>query len=79
VDSFGRGGDGGTLIHTGASQWELLLFGGMTAPLGFWLWHGIGPRFGLGSANGRVDPTAVLVSSCLLALTVTVELCLYPL
>jgi hypothetical protein len=55
VDSFGRGGDGGTLIHSGAAQWELLLFGAIATPLGFWLWHGLGPYFGLGAAHGRVS------------------------
>ena len=44
VDSFGRGGDGGTLIRSGASQWELVLFGAVTIPFGFWLWHkGVSP------------------------------------
>src|SRR6266568_2885149 len=34
MDSFGRGGDGGTLIRNGAPQWELLLFGIVATPLG---------------------------------------------
>lgn len=79
VDSFGRGGDGGTLIHSGASQWELLLFGVVTIPLGFWLWHGLGPHFGLGEAHGQVSRGAVIASVCLLAVTVTSELLFYPL
>jgi hypothetical protein len=78
VDSFGRGGDGGTLIHHGAAQWELILFGSITAPVGFWLWHGLGPHFGLGSATGRVSRGAVAVSICLLAATVVTELVFYP-
>ena len=79
VDSFDRGGDGGTLIRSGAAQWELLLFGACTVPIGFWLWHGLGPHFGLGAAHGRVDRGAVLVSGCLLTLTVAAELIFYPL
>jgi len=78
VDSFERGGDGGTLIRTGASQWELLLFGVLTSPLGFWLWHGLGPHFGLGAARGRVNRRAVVTSVCLLAVTVAAELLIYP-
>ena len=78
VDSFGRGGDGGTLIRNGASQWELLAFGVVTIPIGFWFWHGLGPHFGLGVAHGRVSRGAVVISTCLLALTVVMELVFYP-
>jgi Peptidase M50B-like len=78
VDSFGRGGDGGTLIHGGASQWELVLFGIIAAPLGFWLWHGLGPHFGLGAARGRVNGWAVTVSVGLLVVTVLMELRFFP-
>jgi len=79
VDSFGRGGDGGTLIRTGASPWELLLFGVSTCSLGFWFWHGLGQHFGLGSARGRVSRGAAVASMCLLAVTVAAELRFYPL
>ena len=79
VDSFGRGGDGGTLIRSGASPWELWLFGVCTVPIGFWLWHRLGSHFGLGAANGRVSGRAVLASVVLLAVTVVGELLLYPL
>lgn len=79
IDSFGRGGDGGTLIRSGASQWELLLFGAVTIPLGFWLWHGLGPHFGLGAARGHVSRGAAAASLCLLAVTVGAELIFYPL
>jgi len=78
VDSFGRGGDGGTLIHSGAAQWELLLFGVVATPIGFWLWHGLGPHFGFGATQGRVNRMAVIVSTCLLAVLVVTELLLYP-
>ena len=79
VDSFGKGGDGGTLIRHGASQWELLLFGLVTTPIGFCLWHGLGPHFGMGSSRGRVNLSAVIVSSTLLAITIVTELSFYPL
>ena len=79
VDSFGRGGDGGTLIRLGAAQWELLIFGAITVPVGFWLWHGIGQHFGLGAAAGKVDRSAVIVAVCLLVVTIAVELALYGL
>ncbi|HWY74400.1 MAG TPA: M50 family metallopeptidase [Verrucomicrobiae bacterium] len=78
VDSFGGGGDGGSLIRFGASHWELLVFGAITMPLGFWQWHGIGPGFGLGAAQGRVSRAASVVSVFLLAATVAIELIFYP-
>jgi hypothetical protein len=78
VDSFGRGGDGGTLIRSGASQWELVLFGLITIPFGFWLWHSLGPHFGLGVARGRVDKGATVASLCLFAVTIILELFFYP-
>jgi hypothetical protein len=78
VDSFGRGGDGGTLIHNGASQWELILFGIIAAPLGFWLWHGLGRYFGLGAARRQVSHQAVAISLSLLVITVVMELLFFP-
>jgi hypothetical protein len=78
VDSFGRGGDGGTLIRSGASQWELLLFGIITIPFGFWLWHGLGSHFGLGMAQGNVSKKAVFTSFGLLLVTIVTELVFYP-
>jgi hypothetical protein len=34
-------GDGGALLRHGAPQWQLLTFGALTTPIGFWLWHGL--------------------------------------
>lgn len=79
VDSFGGGGDGGTLIRQGAPQWTLLFFGLLTIPTGFWLWHGLGPHFGLGAARGEVSKSAAFVSVGLLTLTIVIEiLCSTP-
>lgn len=78
IDAFDRGGDAGTLLHEGAASWQIILFGLVAAPLGFWFWHGLGPHFGLGSARGRVSRSAVFVSASLLAIIITVELLLYP-
>ena len=77
VDAFERGGDGGTLIRHGALQWQLLLFGAAAMPIGFWLWHGLGPSFGLGSARGQVGRGAAFISLSLLVLIVVMELSLY--
>jgi|SRR5580704_15148019 hypothetical protein len=77
VDSFGRGGDAGALMRMGTPQWQLLLFGLVTTPTGFWMWHGLGPHFGLGVARGRVRLGALTASLVLLATTVALELALY--
>jgi hypothetical protein len=77
VDSFGGEGDGGTLLKHGASKWELLAFGILTIPLGFWLWHGIGRYFGLGPANGRVNWQATASSVGLLLAAIVLELVFY--
>lgn len=77
VDSFERGGDGGTLLKNGASQWQLILFGLIATPVGFGLWHGLGSSFGLGASNGRVSRTAALASAFSLALVIVLELAFY--
>jgi hypothetical protein len=77
IDVFDRGGDAGTLLREGASSWQIILFGLITAPLGFWFWHGLGPHFGLGSARGRVSRSAAFVSATLLVIVIGAELLLY--
>ncbi len=77
VDSFGGQGDAGILMHLGTPQWELIAFGLLATPAGFWLWHGLGPHFGLGAAQGRVDIRAAAASVILLAVTAAVELAFY--
>jgi hypothetical protein len=53
--SFDRIGDSGEMLRHGSALWQLWLFGVLTAPAGFWLWHRQGPHFGLGPSHGRVD------------------------
>ncbi len=53
IDTFDRGGDAGALLTHGAFAWQIILFGLIAAPLGFWCWHGLGFHFGLGAARGR--------------------------
>jgi uncharacterized membrane protein YidH (DUF202 family) len=77
IDAFDRGGDAGTLLSHGASAWQIILFGLITAPLGFWCWHGLGSHFGLGAGRGRVSRTAAFASAALLVITVTAELLFY--
>jgi hypothetical protein len=53
--SFDRVGDCGEMLRRGSAMWHLWLFGAITVPAGFWLWHRQGPHFGLGLAHGRVS------------------------
>ncbi len=78
VGSIERIGDAGDLLGHGSPGWTLWLFGVVTIPTGFWLWNGLGPSFGLGTANGEVNRRLAYLSAGLLALTVLLELCFSP-
>lgn len=56
VGSFDHVGDCHEMLRHGSAMWELWLFGALTTPIGFWLWHGLGSRFGLGAAAQPVSP-----------------------
>ena len=51
VGSFDRVGDCGEMMKYGSAMWQLWLFGLVTVPMGFRLWHGLGPQFGLGKTG----------------------------
>jgi hypothetical protein len=55
VGSFFEIGDCSEMIRHGSSLWQLWLFGLVTVPLGFWLWHGQGRYFGIGKEGQPVD------------------------
>ena len=76
VGSFGRNGDAGDLLRHGSPMWSLWLFGVVGFSLGLYLWNGLGPRFGLGPAAGKVDHRAAYASCALLVLTIALELAL---
>ena len=73
VGSFGGVGDAGDLLRHGGPQWTLIGFGLVCAPLGLWLWNGLGRYFGLGESEGRVDRRAVRWSIGLVLTIVAVE------
>lgn len=78
IDSFSRSGDGGELLKSGAQAWQLYLFAALTIPAGLWLWHGLGPYFGLGQGKGKVSHRAAIASAILLFLVVALELMFAP-
>ncbi len=68
LGSVQRVADAGDMLRHGSSPWQLALFGILTVPFGLYLWHGQGPKFGLGSAQGRVSRSAAVVSLMLFVL-----------
>jgi hypothetical protein len=74
VGSIAGLADAGDMLHHGSARWQLVVFGLLTAPLGLYLWHGLGPKFGLGEARGTVSRPATIVSLALLVILVAVEM-----
>lgn len=73
-DSFFRAGDGGDMLLYGTPIWVMLAFGAITVPMGFYLWNGLGPWFGLGEARRRVDRRVAVYTFCVLVIIATVEI-----
>jgi Peptidase M50B-like len=74
VGSFLNAGDARDLLRHGAATWQLWAFGLATAPLGVYLWHNQGPYFGLGRAEGKVQPSAAYAVLILLLALIALEL-----
>jgi hypothetical protein len=72
--SFGGVGDAGDLLRHGSPRWTLIAFGLVCAPVGLWLWNGLGPHYGLGTSKGEVDRRAVQWSVGLVLMIVVVEM-----
>lgn len=62
IGSFENIGDAGDMLRNGSPAWMLWLFGIITVPIGFLIWHRLGPKFGLGESKGHVDECAAYVS-----------------
>ena len=43
----------GGMLSTGTPVWVVWVFGAITAPFGFLVWHGLGARFGLSRLRRR--------------------------
>ena len=56
----GGGDDAGVILQSGGHVWQLIAFGLPTIAAGLYLWHGLGPHFGLGGARGKVDRKAAV-------------------
>lgn len=74
VGSVNGVADAGDMLRHGSSQWQLILFALLIIPPGFYLWNGLGPKFGIGKANGSVNRPAALISLTLFLLIIAAEL-----
>ena len=72
IGSFDGIGDCGVMLQHGSPKWILWLFGAVTVPVGFLLWHRQGEHFGFGPAKGRVDRGVAwsALVFCLMILTI---------
>ena len=62
IGAFANIGDAGDMLRHGSTNWQLWLFGTITIPIGFLIWHRLGPKFGLGESDGRVEAWAAYLS-----------------
>jgi hypothetical protein len=69
-------GDAGDLLRLGVPWWSLSSVGVLASWGGLALWHGLGPAFGLRNEDGRITVRAVIMTTVLLALTISVEVLL---
>jgi hypothetical protein len=70
--AFFTGGadDGGAILQQGGRQWQLIAFGVPAIAAGLYIWHGLGPYFGLGKSRGSVDRKAAAGVTIALAATI---------
>jgi hypothetical protein len=73
VGSIIPAGDAAALMRYGVPQWLLVLFGFPAILAGIGIWHGLGPRFGLGN-GGRVDRPMAWAVTTAVVLVVAGEL-----
>jgi hypothetical protein len=75
-DAFVQGGDGRELIAGGSPPWLLVAFGVTAITAGLLLWNGLGPHFGLGPAQGKVDRRAAVGTAAALLALLSLEIAL---
>lgn len=67
LGSFSEVGDCREMLKHGSEKWQLWLFGLLTTPMGFWLWHGQGDHFGFGPGPREIELKIVygMLAACL--------------
>ncbi len=72
VVSFFHAADPGEMMREGTPQWVLVIFGMIAVSLGFYLWNGLGPYFGLGRGILKTDRRIALATGlCLVGVIIT--------
>ena len=73
VGAFAPVGDCRVMLQQGAPLWTLLLFGVMTIPVGFCIWHGLGSAQKFLADPSLVDPAVayILLGALILILSTT--------
>ena len=78
IGSFERVGDCGVMLQTGSPLWTLLLFGLLTIPLGFYLWHRLGSAKHFLDDPFMVDPIVAYTLLGVLVVMLALELTISP-
>ncbi len=76
--AVGEIGDARQLLENGTPAWLLIVFGVVTIPVGFVLWHGQGREFGFGPQARTTTWKSVCPVLLVLVVTVVLELLLSP-
>jgi hypothetical protein len=66
-------GDAGDMLRHGCPVWAAVVFGFPAIACGLYLWHGLGPHFGLKDTTNGVDAAAVWFVGSALAIVVLAE------
>ena len=78
IGSFDRVGDCGVMLQTGSPLWTLLLFGTLTIPLGFYLWHRLGSVKHFLADPSMVDPNVAYALLSALIVMLALEFTISP-
>jgi hypothetical protein len=70
--SFQGIGDCGDMLRHGSELWQLWLFGSITVPLGFFVWHGQAAKFGARANGATLENRLLFVSITALLILVAV-------
>jgi hypothetical protein len=69
-------GDADVLVRHGAPVWSLGLFGLIAAPVGLYLWNGLGPQFGWGPTAREITAREAASVMAALILVIVAEMLL---
>ncbi len=74
VGAIEGAGDAGDLLKHGAALWHLIAFGLLSFSAGLFLWHGLGPAFGIGVRGRLISKSEALGAFVMAAGLVVAEI-----